>query len=117
MTLSAPNADLPVILGTFHFAIVKEGTTDFSTGIGTGPYKLKEFKPGVRSIAVRNEAYWKPGKPYLDEIEFVGIGDESARVNALLSGGMDLVASVNPRAVEHRPARQAGLFRSAARNR
>jgi len=100
VVLAAPNADLPVILGTFHFHIVKEGTTDFATGIGTGPYKLKEFKPGVRSLVVRNEAYWKPGKPYLDEIEFVGIGDESARVNALLSGGMDLVGSVNPRSVE-----------------
>jgi len=100
VTLSAANADLPVILGTFHFMIVKEGTTDFSTGIGTGPYKLKEFKPGVRSIAVRNEGYWKPGKPYLDEIEFVGIGDEGARVNALLSGDLDLVGSVNPRSVD-----------------
>lgn len=100
IVLTAPNADLPVIVGTFHFHIVKEGTTDFTAGIGTGPYKLKEFKPGVRTVVVRNEAYWKPGKPYLDEIEFVGIGDESARVNALLSGGMDLVASVNPRAVE-----------------
>lgn len=100
MTLSAPNADLPVILGTFHFMIVKDGTTDFSTGIGTGPYKLKEFKPGVRSIAVRNEGYWKPGQPYLDEIEFVGIGDEGARVNALLSGDLDMVSSVNPRSVD-----------------
>ncbi|AVS85470.1 ABC transporter substrate-binding protein [Paracidovorax avenae] len=99
VVLSQPNADLPVILGTFHFHIVKDGTTDFNAGIGTGPYKLKEFKPGVRSLVVRNDAYWKPGKPYLDEIEFVGIGDETARVNALLSGGMDLVASVNPRAV------------------
>jgi peptide/nickel transport system substrate-binding protein len=100
IVLSAPNADLPVILGTFHFHIVKDGTTDFNAGIGTGPYKLKEFKPGVRSLVVRNDAYWKPGKPYLDEIEFVGIGDESARVNALLSGGMDLVGSVNPRSVD-----------------
>jgi len=99
LVLASPNADLPVILGTFHFHIVKEGTTDFSSGIGTGPFKLKEFKPGVRSIVVRNDNYWKPGKPYLDEIEFVGIGDESARVNALLSGGMELVASVNPRSV------------------
>lgn len=99
VVLTAPNADLPVILGTFHFHIVKDGTTDFNTGIGTGPFKLKEFKPGVRSVVVRNEAYWKPGKPYLDEIEFVGIGDESARVNALLSGGLDLIASVDPRSV------------------
>jgi len=99
VVLTAPNADLPVVLGTYHFHIVKDGTKDFSAGIGTGPYKLKEFKPGVRTVVVRNEGYWKPGKPYLDEIEFVGIGDESARVNALLSGGMDLVASVDPRSV------------------
>jgi peptide/nickel transport system substrate-binding protein len=99
IVLATPNADLPVILGTFHFHIVQDGTTDFSTGIGTGPYKLKEFKPGVRSVMVRNDAYWKPGRPHLDEIEFVGIPDEGARINALLSGGMDLVASVNPRSV------------------
>jgi len=99
VVLTAPNADLPVVLGTYHFHIVKDGTKDFSAGIGTGPYKLKEFKPGVRTAVVRNEGYWKQGKPYLDEIEFVGIGDESARVNALLSGGMDLVASVDPRSV------------------
>ncbi|MEC3768748.1 MULTISPECIES: ABC transporter substrate-binding protein [Cupriavidus] len=99
VVLSSPNADLPVILGTSHFHIIKDGTTDFSAGIGTGPYKIKEFKPGVRTLVVRNDAYWKPGKPHLDEIELVGIADESARVNALLSGGMDLVAMINPRAV------------------
>ena len=100
MRLASANADLPVVLGTFHFHIVKEGTTDFNAGIGTGPYKVKEFKPGVRSIAVRNEGYWKPGRPYLDEIEFIGIGDESARINALLSGELDLVGTVNPRSVQ-----------------
>lgn len=98
--LVSPNADLPAILGTFHFHIVREGTTDFSAGIGTGPYKVKEFKPGVRSVAVRNENYWKPNRPYLDEIEFVGIPDESARVNALLAGQLDLIGTVSPRSVD-----------------
>jgi peptide/nickel transport system substrate-binding protein len=98
--LTSPNADLPVVLGTYHFHIVKAGTTDFNAGIGTGPYKLKEFKPGVRSIAVRNENYWKPNRPYLDEIELVGITDESARVNALLAGQLDLVQAVSPRSVD-----------------
>jgi peptide/nickel transport system substrate-binding protein len=100
MRLVAPNADLPVILGTYHFHIVKDGTTDFNAGIGTGPYKVKEFKPGVRSIAVRNENYWKPNRPYLDEIEYVGISDESARVNALLTGELDLTNAINPRSVD-----------------
>ena len=100
VTLVAPNADLPVILGTFHFLIVKDGTTDFTMANGTGPYKCKEFTPGVRTVGVRNENYWKPGKPYLDEIEFVGIQDEQARVNALLSGDVHLTAGMNPRSVK-----------------
>lgn len=99
ITLVSPNADLPVLLGTFHFHIVKDGTTDFSTAVGTGPFRCKEFTPGVRSVAVRNEGYWKEGRPYLDEVEFIGIPDEQARVNALLSGDVQLVAGVNPRSV------------------
>ena len=100
ITLSAPNADLPVVLGTFHFHIIKDGTTDFATAVGTGPYKCKEFSPGIRSIAVRNENYWKEGKPFVDEIEFIGIPDASARVNALLSGDVQLIGAISPRATK-----------------
>lgn len=99
LELAAPNVDLPALLGTYHFHVVKAGTTDFSKGIGTGPFKLKEFTPGGRSVVVRNENYWKPGKPYLDEIEFEGIADEKARVNALLFRNFDLVGSIDPRSV------------------
>lgn len=94
ITLDGANADLPVILATSYFMIVKDGTKDFRTAIGTGPFKLKEFSPGVRTVAVRNENYWKPGLPHLDEIELVGIGDEAARVNALLSGDVQLINAV-----------------------
>jgi peptide/nickel transport system substrate-binding protein len=95
--LSGPNADLPVVFGVSHFLIVKNETTDFSTANGTGPYKCKEFKPGIRSVAARNDEYFKPGKPYLDEIEYIGITDESARINALLSGDVQMAASLNQR--------------------
>ncbi len=106
VTLSAPNADFPVVLGTFHFLIVKDGTTDFTTAVGTGPYKCKEFTPGVRSIGVRNEHYWKPGQPYIDQIEFFGIPDETARVNALLSGDIQIAGGVTPRATRQIQAAQ-----------
>jgi ABC-type transport system substrate-binding protein len=53
----------------------------------------------VRSIAARNENYWKPNRPYLDEIEFLAITDESARVNALLGGQLGLISAVDPRSV------------------
>lgn len=94
--LVAPNADLPVMLGTFHFMIVQDGTTDFSTAIGTGPYAVKEFSPGVRSIGVRNPNYFKEGRPYLDEMEFFGIQDNVARVNALMSGDVHAITNLDP---------------------
>jgi peptide/nickel transport system substrate-binding protein len=111
--LKSANVDLPALLGTSHFSIIKDGTTDFATAIGTGPYKCKEFKPGVRSISVRNENYWKPGKPYLDEIEYFAIPDEAARVNALLSGDVQLINAPNPRsASSFTPESGCTLFES-----
>jgi len=52
ITLEGANADLPVILAISHFLIIKDGTKDFKTAVGTGPYKVKEFSPGVRTIGV-----------------------------------------------------------------
>jgi len=95
--LVGPNADLPVILATAQFLIIKDGTSNFTTANGTGAFKCKEFTPGVRTIGVRNEEYWKSGKPYLDEVELFGIPDEAARVNALLSGDVHWINEVNPR--------------------
>ena len=115
ITLEAPNADLPVVLGTFHFHIIKDGTTDFATAIGTGPFLCKEFSPGVRSIGTRNPNYWQSGKPYLDEVEFIGIPDEQARVNALLSGDIQLMAGVDPRSVRRiTQAEGFGIFETRA---
>ncbi|MGY6563736.1 MAG: ABC transporter substrate-binding protein [Halomonadaceae bacterium] len=97
--LTSPNADLPAILATSHFLIVRDGATDFSLANGTGPFECAEFQPGVRSVAVRNDSYWKPGQPYLDEIEFFAIPDEAARINALLAGDVDLINPVNARSI------------------
>ena len=99
--LDAPNAELPVILGTFHFKIVKNGTTEFSNPVGTGPYTLNEFKPGVRSVHTRNDNYWNDAHegPYLDTIEAFGITDNVARVNALISGDIHMCANLDPKAI------------------
>lgn len=62
---------------------------------GTGPYKLEEYTPGLRSVFVKNEAYW--GKPHkLDRIEFRTIPEESTRFMALLSGEIDLIENPPP---------------------
>ncbi|MBO0904123.1 ABC transporter substrate-binding protein [Jiella sonneratiae] len=97
--LSAPNADLPIILALHHFMILADGTKDFTTANGTGAFKCDVFEPGVRSVGVKNENYWKDKLPYLDSFEFIAISDEPARVNALLSGDIALAATVNPRSI------------------
>lgn len=94
--LETPNTDLPVILGATQFKIIRDGTTDFTLPMGTGPFRLQEFSPGVRTVAVRNPDYWGENGPYLDEIEMISIADAAARVNALISGEVDLIANVDP---------------------
>lgn len=95
--LEGPNADLPAMLAQSHFGIIPAGEKRFATGNGTGPYTLAAFTPGVRTLVRRNRNYWKPGRPYLDEIELIGIPDEVSRVNALLSGDIHMALAVNPR--------------------
>jgi peptide/nickel transport system substrate-binding protein len=68
----APNADLPVILGTYHFHIVKAGTTDFAAGIGTGPFKVGVQAGRALDRRAQRELL-EAGPPYLDEVELVGI--------------------------------------------
>ncbi|MFX5570725.1 ABC transporter substrate-binding protein, partial [Acinetobacter baumannii] len=36
--------------------------------VGAGPYRLKEFLPGRRSLFVRFDNYFKAGQPYADEL-------------------------------------------------
>lgn len=96
--LSSPNADLPIALGTFHFKILQDGTTDFTNPVGTGPYKIKEFKPGVRAVGARFENYYGEGG-YLDELEHYGIGDPVARLNAFLAGDIDAMVNLPPKAI------------------
>ncbi|MCA0920816.1 ABC transporter substrate-binding protein [Pseudooceanicola nanhaiensis] len=94
--LEAGNADLPAVLATYHFCIIADGTTDFTTANGTGPYICEVFEPGIRSVAVKNPNYWREGG-YLDSIELFGIEDRGARANALISGDVQLIGSMDQR--------------------
>ncbi|MGV8924440.1 MAG: ABC transporter substrate-binding protein [Ewingella sp.] len=98
--LDQPNFDLPSILGTPAFLIVQDGTKDFSKAMGTGPYTCKEFSPGTRTVGIRNKNFWKPGLPHLDQVELLGVTDQAARVNALLSGELHMVATIGSRDVK-----------------
>lgn len=93
--LNTPNADLPKVLALYQAKVVKNGTT--GDGIGTGPYTLDSFEPGVKSVHSRNENYWREGA-LLDGVEMTGITDPVARVNALIAGDVQLINQIDPKA-------------------
>jgi peptide/nickel transport system substrate-binding protein len=92
--LTAPNARLFDSFVILSQVMIQDGHKDFSKPVGTGPFMFKSFTPGERSLAVRNPNYWEEGKPYLDELEDISIPDDSARVNALLSGEIDALSQM-----------------------
>src|SRR5438552_543763 len=53
--------------------------------VGTGPFKFVEFKMNEGIKLVRNPDYWKPGRPYLDGIEFTIIPDRSTRMLSFIA--------------------------------
>ena len=57
-------------------------------GIGTGPFKVKEFTPGVSMIAERNDDFWGP-RPPIDEYEVRQFADSAAAIIALETGEVD----------------------------
>jgi peptide/nickel transport system substrate-binding protein len=62
--------------------------------IGTGPFKFVEFKPNQSIAVARNPDYWKPGRPYLDGIEWTIIKDVSTRLLAFMAGQTDFYPAV-----------------------
>ncbi len=79
---------------------IKEGPKSLAEKpIGTGPYKLQEWKREQGITLVRNETYWGPA-PQIPTVEFRIIPDVTARVSALLAGEVNLIPDVPPQSLD-----------------
>src|SRR5436309_4279730 len=61
-----------------------------SRPVGTGPFKFVEYKPNQLIKLERNPEYWKPGRPYLDGIEYTIIPNRSTAILAFVAGKFDM---------------------------
>ena len=95
VTLSDGNADFPYVASDYHIPIMpaKDGKVDWQSGIGTGPYAMTKFEPGVRGEGKRFANYHR--ETYFDEIEVRPIIDVAARMNALATGDVDFIDRVD----------------------
>ena len=58
--------------------------------VGTGPFKFVEYKPNQSIKVARNPDYWKPGRPYLDGIEYTIIPNRSTAILGFVAGKFDM---------------------------
>jgi peptide/nickel transport system substrate-binding protein len=90
VTLEFANAGFPDDLGQYFNAIVPTDY-DVKNPVGTGPFKYKSFTPGQQSEFTKFADYWEKGKPYVDSLVIIDFPDDTARVNALLGGQVDVI--------------------------
>lgn len=91
LALPEPNTQLPLLLRLMTFT-VKQGTTDFTNAIGTGPFRLESQQGGTARL-VRNDN-WHGTPPLLDAIEVTMFESVTALGNAVLGGQIDLASNV-----------------------
>ena len=101
VSLDSGNADLPLLLSDYHLVIQPNGGADEpNAGIGTGPYKVASFEPGVRVTFEKNQNDWRTDRGYVDSIEIVVINDATARTAALSSQQVHFINRVEPKTVD-----------------
>ena len=88
----------PALLDAFdRMCIIEKGAKKddlMRSANGTGPFRLVEWRPHNVCRMTRNEAYWKPGKPVVDEIEVQVIADVSAMIVSLETGAIDVAERI-----------------------
>ena len=62
---------------------------------GTGPYKIREFRPDVSLTLESHDDYWG-GRPPLKSIRIVEVPEVSARINGLLAGEYHFACDIPP---------------------
>lgn len=64
--------------------------------IGSGPFKFQEWTKGDRITLVKNEKYFKTGKPYLDRVVYKVIPSSSSASIAFENGEIDYFTNPSP---------------------
>ncbi len=87
------NFDLPTHVSAFGLVIGQAGNEDWNAGIGTGPYVMENFDPGVQYVGRKFANFYRDDQGHFDSVEILNVTDAAARVSGLLSGSLDAIGS------------------------
>ncbi len=105
VTPERPNQHLLEQLGHANYSIIAPGTEPATLPVGTGPFKLVEYRRSEWLKTERNDLYWGD-RPGLRRLTFRFLPDDTTRVLALQSGEADMILDV--------PREQAASLRAQA---
>lgn len=57
--------------------------------MGTGPFVITDWELDKQTVLSRNDHYWDPNLPYLDEIKIVQVPDVNSEILQMQSGSVD----------------------------
>ncbi|MBG6163886.1 peptide/nickel transport system substrate-binding protein [Labrenzia sp. EL_195] len=99
--LSAGSADFPFTFTDYHLAILPagNGSIDWRSQDGAGPYKLTDFDPGVSATLTRFDNDWDSERGFFDGVELLAIVDLNARTTALISGDVHVIDKLDLKTV------------------
>ncbi|MDW6025759.1 ABC transporter substrate-binding protein [Mesorhizobium sp. BAC0120] len=69
---------------------VADESTFGTAPIGLGPFKFKEHIPGSQVVVEKFDKYYEEGKPYLDRVNIILMGEDSARDVAFRNKEIDV---------------------------
>jgi peptide/nickel transport system substrate-binding protein len=72
--------------GSFLGANAKDAPGNLAP-IGTGPYKVVDFKPGDVVTYTINDNFHEPNKPYFHDVQIKGGGDATSAARAVFQTG------------------------------
>ncbi len=106
--LSEPYAPLLSYLNMGIVPHIAAASPNFATNpVGTGPYVLKSWQRNSQITLARNPHFYGQ-KPYLSQIDFAVLPDNTAQVNALKAGTLNMITSPLPAqdvvTLEHDPS-------------
>jgi peptide/nickel transport system substrate-binding protein len=93
ITLPEVNAAFPELL--IGVSIVKDGSGDSNRNapMGTGPFRFESWSPNESTVYVRNEQYYDPQIPFLDEVVFRPTPDPQVAITNLTAGSLDAISN------------------------
>jgi peptide/nickel transport system substrate-binding protein len=77
----------------------KEEGYSMRHAMGTGPFVLESFQPGVRVVLVRNPAWWDRFDGNVTRLVYTPIANDATRTAALLAGDIDFTHDTPPQDV------------------